>query len=154
MIKRPRNNIQAYYYNYTDIGITREPILINDIVNILIRKNPIIWSTKVYSVVKIESPMYAFLRDKTDTKNEMVPNGHYRLPDDTTIYRAIKEIGTGWKAINIDTGNTAYLRPHIYEQSLERLIKMNVMNLKLKKSAVPPRVRMRLTDRFFSLFKF
>tara|TARA_B100000925_G_C21980478_1_gene462085 strand:+ start:971 stop:1435 length:465 start_codon:yes stop_codon:yes gene_type:complete len=154
MLKRQRFNVRAFYVNYSTLGITREPILIDDYVNIMTNRDPIIWSTKIYKVVKIESPLYVFLRDESDKSNEVVANAHYRMPFDTTIYRAVKPAGIGWKAINIDTGSIAYLRPYLYEDGLERVIKTKVTNLKLKKSAVPPRKRMQITGRFWDMFKF
>ena len=154
MLKRARVRVAAHYRNYSALGITREPILINDHVNIMTKRDPIIWSTKVYKVVRIESPMFVFLRDETDTTNEVITGAHYRMPFDNTIYRAVKPAGLGWKAMNIDTGDVAYLRPYLYDSGLERVMKIKVTNLKLNKSAVPPRLRLRLTGRLMEMFKF
>ena len=154
MLKRPRLRVAAYYRNYSALGITREPILINDHVNIMTKRDPIIWSTKMYKVIRIENPMYVFLRDETDKTNEVIAGAHYRMPFDSTIYRAVNPAGLGWKAVNIDTGDMAYLRPYLYDNGLERVMKIKVTNLKLNKSAVAPRLRMRLTGRLMEMFKF
>lgn len=128
-MKRSRVNPKAYYENYTSLGNSRMEIKVNDEVNIMIKQKPMMWSKEMYTVVKIEAPMYVYLDTMEDVKLQV---GNYYMFQSEEIYLIkAKDNFFGFKAVSIESGDTLFIR-NADEKEFAHVIKIRADKLRLQ----------------------
>ena len=105
---------RAFYTNYTSVGITRDEILVNDVVNILIHLRMRIWSQKEFTVKKVDEGMSVFLYDPT-TKFKMQKGKYYYF--NGRIYEALYGNDKFWTVEDIETGDEMFFREILLERT-------------------------------------
>lgn len=152
MSKRKRTaEPRAFYTNYTGIGTTRDEILVNDVVNILIHQRMKIWSKKEFVVKKIYDAMNVFLYN--ENQEFKMERGKYYYFNDR-IYKALYGAKLFWTVEDIETGDQMFFREILLKNSKTKSSKkiifpvFRVSTFKLRLSR-----RLRITERGMRMFK-